>query len=98
MSSDTRPGFTFHGEPKEVTNPSEGIRVDLDDLRARRVWDGNHLWAAGLFFYVEDPDINPDNLTLGADNLLAYQGIVCMFCKVWYRTKGDATQPCVKPE
>lgn len=81
----------FNGQEMPMFRPDEesDAEVDatpkgIDQLRARAVKDGNHLWVVKLVYRVDDPEIAMDNMVLGMHNLIDAVTIHCHWCSIRY--------------
>ncbi len=85
MSSD---GPLFHFDAPEKAHEINHRTLSVENLIDRQSRDGRHLWSIGLFFALEDPEASLDDMTCGADNLVAVSPITCAWCGEPY---GDKT-------
>jgi len=92
--ADKETTFTFAGDGGDYVDASTPVRLSLDDLRARRIQDGRHLWVVGLLYHIPDPEIALDDIVAGAHNLIGAQGLYCLWCQELYLTPDKPGPKC----
>ncbi len=83
---------TGREEEYDLSHPTE---VNINDLAAKRVKTGRHLWAVAFIFHVTDPQKSLDDMTIGAHNMLgAVKNFWCLHCNAHYVGPTDPGPRC----
>lgn len=73
---------------------SQAVTMTLEELRARRVPDGTHLWVISALHHLPDPEVALDTMELGPQNLIGFQAIGCLWCGKRYISPTDPGTQC----
>lgn len=64
------------------------VPIDLKKMweRALERRDGNHLWSVHVVYFVDDPEMALNNMTLDESNFIGVTDLHCLFCHSIYDT------------
>lgn len=84
----TQPPKVTLAEPEHI-DIGAPVEIDLTELHDawKYVAGARHAWVIGALYALEDPEQALDDMELGANNLVGFNPIHCLWCHVPYRSK-----------
>lgn len=64
----------------EKVTAGKPLTITVEELRACRIHDGQHLWVVGLVYLITNPEAALGDMPLGLHNLIGAQPITCLWC------------------